>query len=88
MGAVLNQHPDIVELLLGRGADPNLKSDEETTALMCAAGKGDLRMVDALIHHGAEINARDAEGETALSWAMEAKKGVIEEILRNHGGVK
>ena len=44
--------------------DPNLK------ALAKAAGKGQLRKIDALISAGQDVNARGTGNITALFWAM------------------
>ncbi|CAH9101014.1 unnamed protein product [Cuscuta europaea] len=53
---------DIVEILLSRGANVNLKNDGGRTALHYAASKGHLRIAEILISHNAKINAKDKVG--------------------------
>jgi ankyrin repeat protein len=73
----------IVKILLDAGADPNArtKPNIETgsfmrdcrtkgeTALHRAAAFGSERVIELLIKKGAVIDARDAHGDTPLSWA-------------------
>ena len=60
----------IVETLLKKGADPNLR-DSETgeTLLMTAAKYSTPEVVQALIEGGADVNARNKSGQTALTLA-------------------
>lgn len=55
---------------LKNGADCNTKNEEGSTVLMLAAGNGDLEMVELLIKAGAEVDATDARGWTALFKAL------------------
>ena len=67
---------DVVRLLLEAAADPNISHHytrlpiSQTTALMHAALDGDNRMVQLLIGAGADLNAQNADGNTALSFAV------------------
>lgn len=56
--------------LLKNGADCNSKNEEGSTLLMLAAGTGNLQMVEMLVEAGAEIDATDARGWTALFKAL------------------
>lgn len=60
----------IVETLLKKGANPNLR-DRETgeTLLMSAAQYSTPEVVQALIDGGADVNARNMSGQTALTLA-------------------
>jgi ankyrin repeat protein len=61
-----------MEAFVDAGMDPNFKGPKGWTALMLAAG-GDTPSIPAmeyLIGLGADINARDADGRTALDWAL------------------
>ena len=72
LAAVEGRHHALVRWLLGRGADPNARSDDVSrrTALHAAAWGGDLEMVQILVTAGADPGARDAEHhETPLGWA-------------------
>jgi uncharacterized protein len=54
------------DMLLARGADPNLASDDGTTALMVASAMGDVDLVRDLLDRGMDPNRHDKTGETAL----------------------
>lgn len=66
--------PDIVELLLSRGADPEewLNAEgHQQTPLMRAAAEGHTVILDLLLDRGqARIEAEDEEGKTALYYAV------------------
>ncbi len=58
--------------LLDEGADPNAKSSLGTPALIAAAVnvKHSGAVVDTLLHRGARVNTTDANGTTALMFAL------------------
>lgn len=60
---------EIVELLLRRGADPNLQDIHGRTALMIAAGFGWKACVVTLLRFRKQINMQDHEGITAAMYA-------------------
>jgi uncharacterized protein len=68
MHAVMHRHTEVVELLLGRGA--NIEARDRLaggTPLLVAAASADAKMVQLLLAHGANPNARDREvGYTPL----------------------
>ena len=43
-------------------------------------------MAELLIAAGADVNAKDLEGQTPLDWAEEEKHKEIVDLLRKHGG--
>jgi ankyrin repeat protein len=57
MAASSRGHSELVQLLIKRGANVNLKHYSGTTALMSAAGSGDESTVKALLDAGADVNA-------------------------------
>ncbi|MHC4777564.1 MAG: ankyrin repeat domain-containing protein [Planctomycetota bacterium] len=68
--------PECVRLLLEKGADVNgLNSEDQQTALMVT---DDLEVVNILIAAGAQIDARDDCGQTAL--AIAAGQGADEKV--------
>jgi ankyrin repeat protein len=77
----------MVKAILMKGADVNL-TDPETgeTPLMFAARYSTARVVQVLLKSGAEINARDRKGKTALTFASENldSRDIIE-LLKRHG---
>ena len=83
MGAAVNGHERVVDILLQRGADANLKNSRGGTALMHAAIEGHERVVELLLQRGAEINVQDSRGVTALMGAaLNGHERVVELLLQ------
>ncbi|XP_052085162.1 putative ankyrin repeat protein RF_0381 [Mytilus californianus] len=75
MWSCANNNSDIVRLLIERGANVNVSNEKEQTLLI-------------LSFKGEEVNVRDFEGMTALSYA--SKNGfleIVEELILNGAGV-
>lgn len=68
--AVLNDHVQIVELLLRNNADINAPDEEGTTPLMMAVAGGRLELVEYLVDRGADVNRRNDYGDTVLDCAI------------------
>ncbi|MBC8873184.1 MAG: ankyrin repeat domain-containing protein [Planctomycetes bacterium] len=83
-GAVgIGGKPDIVALLLERGADPNFVDKHGASVLHTAAGSGSAEVVGALVGAGADIEACAGGGLTPLMEAVrmgniEAAKSLLE----------
>ncbi len=88
MFAANNGHPELVELLIARGADVDLQGADGVTALMRAACEGDHRSVNILLAAGADVNLQTANGETAISLAQSEEHGEIVELLRKKGALE
>jgi ankyrin repeat protein len=76
---------DLVELLLARGAQPNLKNETGATALIIAAKNNRPAIGQALLRRGAGIDATDQQGWTALMYAAKLGYGVMVRTLLNNG---
>ena len=73
--ASLMGHTDIIEFLLKKGADVNVRKNDGNTPLHAAAFLGRAEAVKLLLKHGADANARNNDGGSAmnnatLDWGM------------------
>lgn len=68
--AAYSAHDALIELLLERGADPNLKDARNQTPLFGAASSGNPRSIQVLVASGARVDARNAGGDTPLHRAV------------------
>ncbi|GAA6059601.1 hypothetical protein JCM10212_005100 [Sporobolomyces blumeae] len=66
IGAATTGNLEIVQMLIGAGADVTAANDKGVTALHYAASKGHVNVGRLLIEKGADINARDKANQLAL----------------------
>ena len=70
-GKLLPEARKILELLFAKGASPDsYTSKKESTVIMYYAQKGWLDPLKFFLDHGADVNARDIDGQRALSMAL------------------
>ena len=74
-----------VRLLLERGADVNIRSNQKQTPLHYAAFEGYLSIVRILVKHGALVSPVDRDGMTPLHFAADAGKTAMVRLLINNG---
>ncbi|KAL3452045.1 ankyrin repeat-containing domain protein [Aspergillus insuetus] len=78
--AVIGRHYEAVDVLLkSQKADVNAFSQRGTTPLLLASFNGDSKVAMLLIDHGANVEARNKKGRTALHIAAKHDRNV--EIL-------
>jgi hypothetical protein len=65
--------------------DPDAADARGRTALMAAAESGNIRMVEALLNYGADLNVVDSNGRTALRWALMGGHDEVVRLLKNSG---
>ena len=72
--------PELIALLIERGADVNVRIAGGLTPLMIAAS-GSPRLVRLLVDAGADVNARDENGASVLRMARESPENarILEE---------
>ena len=90
MAACDKRNADAVHVLLNAGADPNISSNfegnEGYTCLMFAVGTGCRKeIVQALVDNGANVNATDKKGQTALMYACSTGNANAISIILNAG---
>jgi hypothetical protein len=81
------RHDEITQVLLEAGANPNYKDDEGTPAFFfCGAGKpGSLTGLGFFADKGADFNAVNAQGESALIYAATFSQWEKMLFLLDHG---
>ena len=81
-------HTETVKLLLDKGADVNMKTDNGYTALIEASENGHIEIVKLLLDKGADVNAKDNGGNTPLILAsMCGRIEVVSMLLENGADV-
>ena len=78
---------EVAKVLLEGGADPNVAQVDNGrwTALHHAAYEGDIEMVQLLVDYGADPDAEDENGETALHFARDMEHCAVIGLLNNLG---
>ena len=95
--AAQSSDTELMQRLLDAGADPLVATDNGTTALMVASGIGwvegvthewsrdqNVQTVKLLLELGADVNARDLDGRTALMGAAHKGRSEIVQLLVDH----
>lgn len=83
VNAISSNHPEVVALLLQLGADPSqFRNSQGRTLLMECAFFGEEQLVRVLLEAGADVNARNNSGLTALDIAIEEEHHGVAAILR------
>jgi ankyrin repeat protein len=73
--AALDGKVDIIEKALAQGYKPDTRDPENRTLLMYAAFNGQTPVAKKLIEAGADVNAQDKTGTSALMFAASAPNG-------------
>lgn len=83
--AAANPDPGVLGWVLDHGGDPLLGNTLGMTPLIVAAAAGNAPLVEHLLRDGADGEAQDCDGDTALSLAVERGHRAVVEVLRRHG---
>jgi ankyrin repeat protein len=75
----------VVRYLIKHGADVNTRNKAQQTPLILAAHHGDVEVNEALMDAGAEMEAEDGNGWTALTWASYREHDSAASILISRG---
>jgi len=74
---------EAVKLLLDMKANLNNQNKNGMTALMFAAKTGDVDLVQMFLSHGANANLSDYTGRDAAGWALESRRPMVVQMLKN-----
>lgn len=87
MEAVARDKPDVAQLLLERGADPNavVPGYQDATALLCAARAGSVQCARQLLDRGCPVDGRNQQGSTPLMRAAENDRAEVAAFLLDRG---
>lgn len=84
--ACADRNTGIVKRLLAAGANPDGGLHSGETLLMRCSYTGDAAAVEALLGHGADVNAAEpSRGQTALMWAAATRHPGVTRVLLAHG---
>lgn len=84
--AVEHGFDDVVEIVLGSGTEPNVRSpNDDTTPLMWAAAHGNVALAKRFMAAGAEVNATDYQGWTPLIYAAMHQHLPVVQLLVDAG---
>ena len=78
-------HKDVVELLIDRGADPNIANKYGQTPLHGAVSKGHKDVVQLLLDRGADPHNINVAGETPHTIALNQGHTDIAHIIQGSG---
>jgi ankyrin repeat protein len=80
--AVLFEHPQVVDFLLEKGADPTIKI-EGSTMLHTACGTKNIQIVESLVAFGAKPSALDDQGRSCFHiTALEGDVEVLRSLMK------
>lgn len=82
----MNTNPNIAQILMKFGANPNVMDEHQVPLLNDAVINGDSEIVEMLLLRGANPNLQDSEGNSALHEAFMADDRANIELLLRYGG--
>ncbi|HMP03533.1 MAG TPA: ankyrin repeat domain-containing protein [Gemmatales bacterium] len=85
LDAVYKPDPGFVIDLAEAGASTKIRFDDRSTLLHPPAQKGYAKVVKALLRFGADVNARDCFGRSALQFAVDARSLETAQALLDGG---
>jgi len=83
--AAMNDYPNLAELLLKKGADPNAKDAMDKSPLHWAALHNHSAVAKLLLDKGANVDAKDNYDRTPLFYTVLHYKLAVAELLLSNG---
>lgn len=86
--AIAERHKEAATVLINKGANLNARSIRRgLTPLHFLAGTfDDSELAELMIQRGADVNARDKQGITPLTYALAVKNNRVADVLKRNGG--
>ncbi len=85
--AAIYGQKDVAALLIKKGADLSISSDDGATPLLIAAFFGHRDIVEQLLQNGADVNAKNKDGRTPLDTVSGKWGPAIEGVYKYFAGV-
>jgi ankyrin repeat protein len=87
--AVVWRRAELVDVLLSKGAQVDVRDVQGNTPLMVAIRRGDIEVARMILQHteGEGLEARDEQGKTVLQLAVYDGSHVILALLLEHGAI-
>ena len=79
--AAFAEQPEMVALLLSKGAQADARAPNQQTALMLAAKTGNLAIARLLLNAKTDVTLKDQNGETALTLAQKEGNGDVARLI-------
>jgi len=77
------ENSELIQALVDHGVRVDQRTDKGRTGLHCATRVGFTAVMGVLLEAGADVNARDAVGDTPLAYVFQARKNVdVERVAR------
>jgi ankyrin repeat protein len=86
--AVLRNEISEVKDLLGRGAKVNAQNNAKMTPMHIAAKQGEREIVVLILAYHPNLALRDSRGWTPLTWAVNAHRDEVAQLLRTAGATE
>lgn len=84
MDAVWKKNLEMVKLFINEGADLNVMSSDGQPILVLAVGNGSAKIVEELLHAGADPDVKDSMGMSARGYANLFKNADLVKILEKY----
>ena len=84
--AVRHNHIELAQMLLEKGADPNIKNERNSSSCMLeATGNGNFAMMQLLLQHKTQLDAHGESGNTEVMLAAFLGDYAAVQLLMAHG---
>jgi len=77
-------YPQVIQLLLEHGANPNAQDNQRRTPLHLVSSSSRLDFARILLAHGADADAEDEEGITPLQVALARRQSEMAQLLSEY----